>query len=270
MKQVAKLYESRLATTEKSIAALSGNGGCQYSPEEVTQLRERFSAERQKLQEALLSRAKVDTWQNVDRQQTKAKFYFDLLEANKKWQEVAQQRKVVLLDGNRFGFYDTIHEGKMNDAQLPVWASDFRRIQILLELFFDVAEPGTKFIAIQREATKSRELSSYPKDYFDARKIPLLRAVLDSDSHLLQISFRSYTSTFRKFLNAIEESLYPIVIRSVVVKTPEKKPYMDEQGNVVLVDPHQSEFTLVLEWVEFQILSLLQDDEHLVSEDIHE
>ncbi|MDR3117614.1 MAG: Amuc_1100 family pilus-like protein [Puniceicoccales bacterium] len=179
-----------------------------------------------------------------------AEFYFDLVEESKRLVELAGECAVVLLDGERFGFGDTVREGRIEEGAMEQWRGEIRKIGTLLSLLFRSSAGDLRFQSISRGSASLQELSAHPNDLFDSRPVPTLRPILDCETSLYRLQFQCHTATLRHFLNALEDQLLPAVLRNIRVTVPVKPPGADPWNRWLLVDPQPVQCTVFLEWVQ--------------------
>ncbi|MDR2576520.1 MAG: Amuc_1100 family pilus-like protein [Puniceicoccales bacterium] len=220
------------------------------SEEDFARLRERVDEDKKRFASAINARQRKELELPEVRVPSRAEFYFEILETEKNLRALAEEYHVTLLDGGKFGFSDTLQIGQMSDGLLPLWKKELAKIDILVRLLYGASTGDLRFEAIARESSSTAELSLLANDLFDGRNILSLRPVLGCDTHLFQLKFYCHTATLRRFMNALEEFLLPVVPRLIRVRAAHGHNRANERGNWMVVDPKPVECTVVLEWVD--------------------
>jgi hypothetical protein len=228
-----KTYGGR---TESDIVALENH---------IQQCRERFN-------EAIGSRQREELHMPMPRTPSKAEFYFDLQEESRRLEKLATENNVILMEGRRFGFVDTVREGRMDGDSIKHWLREMGEIRLILEALFTANDQDLRFQCLSRESTSPQELAKSPNDLFDARHVQSLRSALGSETSLYRLQFQCGTGTFRRFMNALEDQLLPVVPRQVHAVTQPSRQRADSYGRWLVVNPQLTDFIVFLEWVHLQ------------------
>ncbi|MDR0678859.1 MAG: Amuc_1100 family pilus-like protein [Puniceicoccales bacterium] len=163
--------------------------------------------------------------------------------------DLARERNVVLRGEGYFGFSDVLHRERMSDELIRIGNQEFAEITVLLRTLFQSSAGDLYFIGVERESVLPGDLSSCPNDFFDARPVPTVRPILGRETHLFRFRFRCGTGTFRRFMNALEECVMPVIPHSILVTVPSQSREDSVKNQWLVVDPQPAEFSLVLEWV---------------------
>ncbi|MDR2030389.1 MAG: Amuc_1100 family pilus-like protein [Puniceicoccales bacterium] len=245
--KVSKLRSVCRSFYEEALLFQQSYGNC--SEATMAKREEALVLSRQHLRKVLGIRQREES-QATERIPSRTEFYYELKEESKRLAALAGECAVVLMEGERFGFFDTIRHGRMDDKAIVLWRSELLEIGTLLPILFGASEGDLRFHFIERETVSLQEFVTSPNDFFDARQLATLRAMLGSETHLYRLQFQCGTATLRRFLNALEDRLLPVVPRHIQVTTPIKPPGADEFNRWLLVDPQPSQCTMLLEWVQ--------------------
>jgi hypothetical protein len=201
----------------------------------------------------------MGTFRQADRgYDSTAGLYFDLQEFQKNMGVEAEKYRVKL-DGDFFGFSDLLRRGRIPEASFSLFRRQMEELSLLLPLLFSCGNGHLEFESAKRESVQVQDIADRPNDLFDARSAPLLRPVLGRETHLYQLKFRCRTDTFRRFMNALEESLLPAIPRLVQAETPAPRSGADESGRWIVTEPKFSDFTLLVEWVQLLPLPVAKE-----------
>lgn len=191
-------------------------------------------------------RAAVPFLVSLDRCAQKSDLHCQILAATKFLRDLAEQKNVPLLEGERFGFLKDL--ARTSAVQVRRCLMEEQCIVAILYLLFSAGDNDLKFLHIRREATDGED-GKNAVDFFRPEELSTPYGRHRRDSLVFNLRFHAFTGTFQRFLNVIVENRFPILLRAISVETPIVDPHANPAGEWLVIDPQLSDFNLVLEWV---------------------